>query len=128
MIFSQFSGNIILTNYAASLFKESGSQLDPHTSAIGMMSIQVFGAYIASVFVDKIGRRSLLMLSTMGTAIGMCSMATFNYLIHHGYDMTEFNWIPVTSLSVSVFMSNIGLIPLVFVIMAEVLPMKVSML
>lgn len=128
LFFGVFCGNIILTNYAASIFKQSGSKIDPHISSIIMMCIQVLGVSVASIFVDKLGRRSLLMLSTFGTALGMFCMASFNYLIHEGIDMTQFNWVPVISLSFSVFMASVGILPLYFVVLCEVLPMKVSII
>lgn len=120
-----FTGGLLMLNYAATIFKDSGSELDPNTSSIILIAVQLLGTNIASFLVDRIGRRALMIASTTGTGTGMCAMATFNFLHSRGVDLTEFNWVPVASLSVAVFMASMGLLPLVFVVVAEVLPPKV---
>lgn len=120
-----FSGGLLLLNYAGNIFKESGSEIDPNISAIIMISVQLAGTCVASFMVDQFGRRALLISSTTGAAIGLALMGVFNFLITRGFDLASFNWVPVASLSFAVFMTSIGLMPIVFVIVAEVLPQKV---
>lgn len=102
--------------------------MDPALSAIIMIIIQLMATTTSSTLVDRVGRRILFILSSSGTAIGMAAMGTYVYLSFHGTDLTGFNWVPVTSLSFAVLSCNIGLIPLVFVILLEVLPSKVFLI
>lgn len=125
VLLSIFCGSPVLLNYASILFRDSGSTLDPALSAIIMISIQLIATTTSSSLVDKIGRRILMILSSSGTAIGLAAMGTYVYFSFKGTDLSSFNWVPVTSLSFAVLSCNIGIIPLVFVILLEVLPPKV---
>lgn len=113
-------------NYAAIIFKDSGSQLDPSVSAIIMIAIQLIATTISTSLVDNIGRRILLIVSSTGTTIGLSLMGAYTYLSFHEYNLDGYDWVPVTSISFSVFMAYIGLVPLVFVVLMEVLPVKVN--
>lgn len=126
VLLSIFCGSPVFLNYASILFRDSGSNLDPALSAIIMISIQFIATTTSSSLVDRIGRRILLILSSGGTAIGLTAMGTYVFLSFKGTDLTGFNWVPVTSLSFAVLSCNIGLIPLVFVVLLEVLPPKVE--
>jgi len=125
VLMSIFCGSPVLLNYASIVFRDSGSTLDPALSAIIMIIIQLVATSTSVTFVDKVGRRILFILSSGGTAIGMAAMGTYTFLSFNGSDLTDFNWVPVTSLSFAVLSCNIGLIPLVFVILLEVLPSKI---
>lgn len=120
-----FSGAPILTNYVTIIFKDSGSKLDPSLSSIIMITIQLIATTIATVFIDNFGRRFLLVVSSLGTSIGLYTMGVYNHLSYNKYTLDGYDWVPVTSLSFAVFMTHIGLVPLVFVVLMEVLPVKV---
>lgn len=53
-------------------------------------------------------------------------MGTYSYLSQQGYDLSHFNWVPVISLSFVIFISSTGIIPIPYIIIAEVLPQKVN--
>lgn len=114
-----------MMNYTANIFQESGSDLDPHTSAIIVASIQIFGVYCSTNLVDRIGRKILLLFSTTGAFLGLTCLGTYSYLSMSGVDLTTANWIPLASFSTFVFISCFGILPLPFIITAEVLPPKV---
>ncbi|KAJ6648625.1 Facilitated trehalose transporter Tret1, partial [Pseudolycoriella hygida] len=120
-----FCGTAVLMNYASIIFKGSGSKMDPNVSSIIMIGIQLIATAISTSLVDNVGRRILLIVSSTGTTIGLTVMGAYTYLSFHNYDLDGFDWVPVTSISLSVFMSYIGLVPLVFVVLMEVLPVKI---
>lgn len=126
MAFSQFTGTFALVSYAAKIFSESGSDLNPHTSAIVMAALQILGTNCTSIFIEKIGRKWLLLISLGGTVMGLSAMGCYSYLSYIKFDVTSMNWLPVVSLSFVLFISSIGLIPLPYVIISEVLPQKVN--
>lgn len=121
-----FSGTFAMMNYTASIFKASGSDLDPHTSAIIVAGIQIVGVYCSTNLVDRVGRKTLLTFSTTGAFIGLTSLGTYSYLSYSGLDLSGVNWIPLASFSTFVFISCFGILPLPFIITAEILPQKVS--
>lgn len=126
MAVNQFSGTFALVNYAATIFKESGSNFDPNLSAITLACLQICGTYCTSLIIDRVGRKCLLVVSSGGSALGLAVMGTYSYLSKNGYDVGALNMVPVISLSFVIFIASIGLIPIPYVIIAEVLPRKVK--
>lgn len=84
-----------MTMHAAQLFIDSGANFDPNLSAIILGVLQVCGIYASSMLVDRIGRRVLLGISSLGAAISLFVFGTFSYLIKQGYDLSFVDWIPV---------------------------------
>lgn len=62
VILNQFSGFFAMLNYTGFIFKEAGSSLSPNVSAIIVAVIQIIGTYIASLFVDRSGRKVIACL------------------------------------------------------------------
>lgn len=120
-----FSGLTLLLNYASKIFQDSGSDIDPIMSSILLMIVQLIGACIATFFVDKYGRRFLMILSTFGTFVSYAVIGSFTYLANKGVDVTAFNLIPILSLSTAIFCLAIGIMPLTYVIIIEIFPAKV---
>lgn len=54
---AQLSGCFVMLNYTASIFQASGVQMDANMAAILMGIIQLLGAYMSSIFVDRLGRK-----------------------------------------------------------------------
>lgn len=125
MCLNVFSGGLLLLNYASNIFRQSGSDMDPNTSAIIMVTVQMFGTWVATFLIDRVGRRLLLISSTIGAGTGLALMGTFIFLSSRNFDLSDLSWVPVACLSFSVFSAAIGLLPLAFVVLGEVLPSKV---
>ncbi|XP_031623618.1 facilitated trehalose transporter Tret1-like [Contarinia nasturtii] len=120
-----FSGTFAMINYTANIFKESGSTMDPNVSSIIVAGIQILGVWGSTLLVDRIGRKTLLIFSTSGAFIGLMSLGIYSYLNEHGCDLSAFNWIPLISFSVFVFISCFGILPLPFIVLCEILPAEV---
>lgn len=65
-----------------------------------------------------------MIVSSAGTSIFLSTLATYSYLSKSGVD-ANLAWIPVTSLSLAVFLASIGIISLPFIILTELLPIRV---
>lgn len=125
MTLNIFTGSLLMLSYAANIFRDAGASIDPNLAAIVLITVQLVGLNIASLLVDRLGRRRMMIVSSVGTGTGMFLMGTHSFLTHMGVDVEGTGWVPVVSLSLAVFMSSLGLMPLVFVVLAEVLPMKI---
>lgn len=112
-------------SYTTMVFKESGSTVDSHRSAIVMIVIQVVSVYISSLLVDHVGRRTLLICSTSGAAMACAGLGIFSYLHHHHENLSAFNWVPMFFFSMYVVTTCMGILPLPFIILAEILPADV---
>ncbi|XP_055545657.1 facilitated trehalose transporter Tret1-like [Wyeomyia smithii] len=125
MFLNQFCGVFAILTYAVSIFAESGSTINPGASAIIMGAIQIIGTVASFILVDVAGRKILLMVSTFGTGLGLSCLGTYSWLRSQGVDMEGFNWIPIGSLSVTVFLFCIGLCNIPFFVLPEILPAKI---
>lgn len=125
MAVSQFSGTFTLTNYAATIFKESGSTINPNYSSVVLGCFQVIGTCISIVLIDRLGRKKLLMFSTIAAAACLLITGTYSYYIKQGFDLSNFNMVPVVTLSVYICVSAVGIIPIPYVLVSEVFPQKV---
>lgn len=121
----QFSGNVSISSYAATIFMETGSTLNPNASSIIMGSFQVIGTIIASFLIDRLGRRCLLLTSLAGTAFTLNVTGLYCYFHSCGYDVSSWSMLPVISLSAFVIISSVGVAPVPLVVVSEVLPQKV---
>lgn len=124
---SQWSGSFIMNNYAATIFEESGSYIDANVAAIVMGVFQVCGNYTASLLMDRVGRRSLHIISSAGCSVSLLVTGVYVYLVRSGVHMSAYSWLPVASLSFFIFICAIGVVPVPFVVMTEVMPAKVRM-
>lgn len=126
MAVSQFSGTFTISNYASIIFKASGSTIEPNMSAIVMGSVQVLGTCCASILIDKLGRKVLLLMWTAGSTIALLITGTYTYMGSVGYDVSAFNILPVVAISAMIFVSAIGIIPVPYVLVNEIFSRKVS--
>ncbi|XP_055300883.1 facilitated trehalose transporter Tret1-like isoform X2 [Sitodiplosis mosellana] len=121
----EFCGVFTMLNYTAKIFLESGSTISPKLSAIIVGLIQLIGTYFATFFVDRLGRKILLVLSSIGTAICLACLGAYSYAHSIGIDVKPYSWVSIASFSGMMFLAAVGLIPLMFVVIAEVMPEKV---
>lgn len=57
VLLNQFCGCTAMLNYTAHIFKEAGSNLSPNMSSIIVGVIQLIGSYVATILVDRAGRK-----------------------------------------------------------------------
>lgn len=125
--FYAYCGSAPLISYGTNIFRDSGSNFDANISTIIMGSVQLCGATLATILIDKFGRRLLYMISTIGAAIGLCSVAAYSYCAINDHDMNGLSWIPVTFISIALFSTCIGITPVTIVLFSEILPLKVCL-
>lgn len=121
-----FSGTLAMISYTTMVFKESGSTVDANLSAIVVAAIQVVSVYISSLLVDRLGRKTLLIISTSGATVACLGLGTFSYLHQQHMDLSSYNWVPLFLFSLYVVITCMGILPLPFIILAEILPADVS--
>lgn len=125
MASNQFSGGFTLSNYAVTIFHETGSTIDPSLSAIVMGLTQLTGTIFASSLIDRLGRKLLLLISAAGSAMTLLVTGVYCYLNTSGFDVSSLNLLPIITLSAFIFVTAIGLNPVPYVVAAESLPPKV---
>lgn len=121
----ELCGCFTMLNYTATIFRESGSSISPNFSAIIVGFIQLLGTYMATFLVDRLGRKILLVFSSIGTGLCLLCLGSYSYANALGFDVKPYSWISIASFSGMMFLAACGIIPLMFVVIAEVMPEKV---
>jgi hypothetical protein len=107
--------------FVSTVFKHSGSSVSANESSIIAGLIQLIGAYCSTMFVDKAGRRILISTSALGISGGLFIFALYSYLNGLGYVASYLNWIPLVSFSFVLFIANLGVLTLPFLVMSELM-------
>lgn len=126
MALNQFCGCFAMLNFTATIFKESGSTLSPNISSIIVGGLQIVGAIICTMLVEKAGRKSLLAISSFGIAFGLSVLSLYTFSTSRGIDLSSFSWIPLASFSFVIFISNIGVLTLPFLYISEIAPTNIK--
>lgn len=123
---SHSTGHYMLTTYAVMIFKVADSPLlTPYIASILLAIALILGSGTSATLADILGRRKLIQVSLFGSAIGLFTMAIYDYLKLSGCNLSSFSFIPVLSISFVVFVSSAGIVPLSILVSVENLPPKV---
>lgn len=117
----QFSGLFGLLFFVSTIFEYSGSSISPNASSIIVGIIQIVGCYCSTLLVDRAGRKILISTSAFGISFGMFVFALYSYLISLGYDLHHINWIPLASFSFTIWVANLGVLSLPFLVTTELI-------
>ncbi|XP_017090549.2 facilitated trehalose transporter Tret1-like isoform X1 [Drosophila bipectinata] len=120
----EFSNVFSFINYMSDIFAKSGSFLDVDTCTIIIGLVQVIGVYTSTIFVDIVGRRLLLLISTLGVGVGCMAFGCFTYF-GELHDLHDYTWIPFVLMIFIIYVANVGLIGLFFLVIVEVHPAKI---
>ncbi|XP_042873724.1 facilitated trehalose transporter Tret1-like [Penaeus japonicus] len=118
MFFQQLSGvNAVLFNLKT-IFADSGTDLSDDVSSIIIGVVQVLATAVASVLMDKAGRKILLIISSAAMTVSLVSLGVFFYLKDNG-DVSALGWLPITSLIIFIASFSIGYGPIPWLMMGE---------
>lgn len=126
MFFNQFCGGNAFGFYAVMIFEHAGAGIDSHLSGVLVGTFQALATIIASLYVDKAGRRILLIISFVLMSLSLVTLGVFFYLKSTNAIFHEvINWIPLVSLVVFNGAYCGGVASLVWTVMSEVLPSNI---
>lgn len=118
--------SVMLMNMHTILAKANSIYFSPNNAAILFSLLMFLAALISSFFVDKYGRKVLLVSSSILTGICLLVLAIYFQLLYLKYDLNAVSWIPVAIVMVyaAVFKFGIGMVPIV--VISELFPNKVK--
>lgn len=107
--------SVMIMNLHLILDAADSIYLDSNVAGIIFALIMLISAQVASLQVDKYGRKILLLVSTILTGICLLVLAIFFNLKLTGYDVTDVSWIPIVSVMVyaCTFKIGLGIVPIV---------------
>lgn len=115
---------MVLVNYSVKIFDEASSNLTSIVSSMIVALIQLIGSYIATLLVEKLGRKTLLIVSSFGSFLSLAIMGTYYFLKEIEVDVSTITILPLLSFSSLVLFSAIGLAGVPFVVIAELVPQR----
>ena len=117
--FQNFSGIDAVLFYSETILNKAGSSLDPSVATILNGVVMLIASVVSSIFVDRSGRKGLLLVSAAGMAISLSTMGLYFYLDTR--DMTsELGWLPIASLITFITFYCVGFGPLPFTLLGEI--------
>lgn len=118
--FFQMTAINIVLFYSTTIFAESGVDIDPGISSIIIGAISFLSSLLASMLIDKFGRRILLCFGYTFVFLSLCGIGTF-FILQEFNISTEFlQWLPLTSLCIFVFSFNFGISPVAYALFGEI--------
>lgn len=115
-----------MITFTATIFKEAGSSLSPIASSIIVGIIQIIGSMFATVLVERCGRKMMMSISALGTSMGFAIFGFYALLQGQGYNMDNLKFVPLFAFSLIIFIANLGILTLPFLILSEISHPKVS--
>lgn len=121
MFFQQFSGvNAVLFNLGL-IFKSAGSSLSSETSSIIIGVVQVVATLIASILMDKAGRKMLLIISSSVMTISAGALGYYFYekKFNEEFATDHLSWLPLLALVLFISSFSLGYGPIPWLMMGE---------
>ncbi|CRK99743.1 CLUMA_CG012986, isoform A [Clunio marinus] len=119
MTFFQMSGINAFLFFSTTIFIESGIDFEPGMASIIVASIQVLASFFSVAFVDRFGRKLILILAYSLMLIGLSGIGTFFILKDLEFDVSFLQWLPVTSMSIFMIGFAGGMGPVSYVLLGE---------
>ncbi|XP_028140279.2 facilitated trehalose transporter Tret1-2 homolog [Diabrotica virgifera virgifera] len=114
------SGVAVLVQFMAPIFIAAGTKYNSNHLAIVAGAIKVISFIIVSFIVEKTGRRSMLLISTIGSSIPLLMLGGFFFLKHINSPLVaSLQWLPLTSIVAFMVTYSLGIGPIPMAIMGE---------
>ncbi|KAK8761439.1 hypothetical protein V5799_027293 [Amblyomma americanum] len=128
MFVQQSSAIGVIVVYTNDIFRESGTSIASDDCSIIIGVVQVVVVAAASVLTDRVGRKILLLLSTFASSLCLFLFGYSFYLKEHSAETfaLSYSWLPVVSMGLLFAAINIGLGHLPWVLLGEMLPLRVK--
>ncbi|XP_031348943.1 facilitated trehalose transporter Tret1-like [Photinus pyralis] len=130
MFFQQAGGVNAVIFYTSDIFTDSGSSLDPKEATMIVGAIQIIATFISSLVIDKLGRRILLLTSSLFMAVGLLILGAFFSLKLRGLADAEtletLGLLPIVGLCVFIIAFSLGFGPIPWMIASELFPSEIK--
>ncbi|KAK6622023.1 hypothetical protein RUM44_001830 [Polyplax serrata] len=126
--FQQFSGINIVLFYSQSIFEKAGGSLKPEESAIVIGVIMMLASCVTPLVVDRVGRKTLLILSATGMIIAHATLGLCFFLDMTGVKTTALNFLPLVAVIGYIIIYSFGFGPLPWSVMGEMFPSNIKSL
>ncbi|XP_038120020.1 facilitated trehalose transporter Tret1 isoform X1 [Culex quinquefasciatus] len=125
MFFQQLSGINAVIFYTVQIFQDAGSTIDENLCTIIVGVVNFIATFIATLLIDRLGRKMLLYISDIAMIITLMTLGGFFYVKNNGGDVSHIGWLPLASFVIFVLGFSLGFGPIPWLMMGEILPGKI---
>ncbi|XP_064460739.1 solute carrier family 2, facilitated glucose transporter member 8-like [Ornithodoros turicata] len=128
MVSQQLSGINAVMFYALSIFADAGTDIRPEICMVIIGVVQVVATLVATMVMDKGGRRVMLLISVVLLGISLAVLGGYHYMKKTKGDaaVNDMSWLPLLCLSVFIIGFSCGMGPVPWLMMGELLPARVK--
>ncbi|XP_012271535.1 facilitated trehalose transporter Tret1 [Orussus abietinus] len=122
MLFQQLSGVNAIIFYAGDIFQKAEGTDDPEVadrSAIIVGVMQVVAVFVSTLIVDRLGRRLLLLVSSVAMCLATLVLGVYFYLSSSGQNIDNIRWLPLVSVCGFIILFSLGFGPIPWMMMGE---------
>ncbi|XP_045506487.1 facilitated trehalose transporter Tret1-like [Colias croceus] len=119
MIFQQMSGIYPILFYAEKIFKTFAISLNPPSAAIILGFCLVSSTYFSTMFLKKVRRRVLLLISFTAMALSLGTLAMYYHLKASNLSANN-TWVPLFTLCMFVSVYAVGVGPIPWLMLREI--------
>ncbi|RZC37793.1 Sugar tr and/or MFS 1 domain containing protein, partial [Asbolus verrucosus] len=126
MFFQQMSGINAVIFHTTQIFNDTGSNIESsiQTTIVGVVNF--ISTFIATIFIDRLGRKALLYISSVAMIVTLGILGTYFYLVNVTHvNVSTYSWIPLASFIIYVLGFSFGFGPVPWLMMGEILPTKI---
>lgn len=118
--FQNFAGIDAVLFYSETIFDKADGSIDSAVSTIIVGLVMLLSSCISPFFVDRTGRRGLLLVSAAGMAISLTIMGIYFFFDERDADfINSLGWLPIVALVGFILFYCVGFGPLPFTILSE---------
>ena len=118
----EFGGQAIIFSYTFYIFQSTGVPFDEFTCTIFVGAIRLIFTVIGAVLIDRVGRRSLYISCLFIYFLAMIVAGLGFWVIQ---DRVIYNWVVLVCVLLSVLAYGVGVGPVPWILLGELLPLPV---
>lgn len=130
IISNQLCGINALLFYLQPIFEATGSEIRADLASIIVGFVLFISSFILPFIADRVGRKTLLIVSSLGMCLFMCIIGSFfylkdNYDFYH-LDLSSAYFVPILCLICYIILFNLGIGPLPWTVSSELFPSNIK--
>lgn len=126
MFMQQASAVCVMLFYAQDIFEDAGTSISAEDCTIIVGALQVVVLFVATALADRVGRKILLIISSVGSSASLTILGVSFYMkASKGQEFLDsFGWLPLVAIGIFFMSYATGLGPLPWVLLGEMIPLR----
>lgn len=122
------SGINAVVQYAQIIFDQTNINVEGKYLTMILGFVQLIFMIVCMMITDRIGRKPLLLISTIGSACSTTIVAMYFTLQYYDMDTSKITWLAAIGVFLYIIMYSLGLAPLLFILTSELFATNVKAL